>query len=127
VPMTPKEKYQLILAVLRPSKRKSNSPVIHGLAALVGANKDKSINGRTSEARRELRENVHFLGGVLTVLPALRLKRNAQFQHEGETLVNDAFSFANTCKATVGSVRKMRKFGEKIRRLVEKIERESRL
>jgi hypothetical protein len=55
------------------------------------------------------------------------LKRNAQFQHEGETLVNDAFSFANTCNATVGSVRKMRKFGEKIRRLVEKIERESRL
>jgi hypothetical protein len=127
VPMTPKEKYQLIISVLRPSKRKSNSPMIHGLAALVGANKDKSIHGRTLEARQELRGNLHFLGGVLTVLPALDLKRYAQFQHEGETLVNDAFSFANTCKATVGSVRIMRKFGERIRRLVEKIERESRL
>jgi hypothetical protein len=123
--MKPKEKYELILSVLRPSKRKSNSPLMHGLAALVGANKDKTIHGRTLEARHGLREDLHFLAGVLTVMPVLKLKRNAQFQHEAETLLNEAFSFSNTCDASVGSVRKMKKFGEKILRLVEKIQRDA--
>lgn len=125
MPMKPKEKYEFILSVLRPRKRKSSNPVLSaGLAALAGSNKDKNIRARTFEARCELREDVHFIGGVLTLLPALKLKRNAQFQHEGETLLNDAFSFANTCNASVGSVRKMKKFGEKILRLVEKIQRD---
>lgn len=127
VPMKPKEKYEFILSVLRPRKRKSSNPVLAaGLAALAGSNKDKNISARTFEARYELREDVHFLGGVLTLLPALNLKRYPQFQHEGESLLNDAFSFANTCKATVGSVKKMKKFGERILRLVEKIEKDLR-
>jgi hypothetical protein len=71
-----------------------------------------------------LYENLSFLAGVLTVLPFLKMTRGVQFQDDGEKILSEAHEFATTCKPSVASARKMRKYGEQILRLTEKIEKD---
>jgi hypothetical protein len=118
------EKSELILSVLRPQKRKKGL-TLSALAAPTDDEK-KTIYERTSDSFHELRKDLHFLTGVLTVLPYLQLKRNVQFRDEGYKLLRDAYVFGNTCNASVGSIRKMRVFGEKILKFTEKVEKEAK-
>jgi hypothetical protein len=118
------EKSELILSVLRPQKRKKGL-TLSALAAPTDDEK-KTIYERTSDSFHELRKDLHFLTGVLTVLPYLQLKRNVQFRDEGYKLLRDAYVFGNTRNASVGSIRKMRVFGEKILKFTEKVEKEAK-
>ena len=123
--MKPAEKTEVILSMLRPQKRKQSA--LYGALSGLGNEPDKAktIYGRTSESFKEMREDLHFLAGVLTVLPRLDLPRGTQFVDEGGKLLRDAYTFGNSCNASVRSIRKMRVFGEKILRLLAKIEKEA--
>jgi hypothetical protein len=125
--MKPTEKAEFIVAMCRPSKtrRKSSLQGMYGLGLGDSQhNKQKTIYGRTSDAYRALQGDIHFLAGVMNVLPALNLKRGSQFSHEAEKLVNKSYSFAINAVPSAASIRKMRKFGEKMCVLLDKIDKD---
>lgn len=115
-----------IISVCRPGKRRK-SPYGSAMVILGGVkpHRETTMDGRMSEARRQLRDDIHFLAGMMSILPALRLKRGTQFWNEGEKLLNAAHKFANKCASSTSSVRRMRVFGERMSTLLDKIEKDA--
>jgi len=91
-------------------------------------NKKRSIMGRTLDSYHELKFDLSFLAGMLTLLPLLNSARGVQYRDEGEKILSDAneliHSFLEDGNATVNLVRKMRVCGERIIRLRDKIQKE---
>src|SRR5437016_6454438 len=87
-----------IISVCRPRKRRK-SPAGLALFALAGVkpHKENTIEERTAEARRHLSEDIHYFSGVMSVLPALGIKRASQYWNEGEKILNAAERFSNKC------------------------------
>lgn len=131
--MKRQREFELILTVCRPKKR--NAPGrLFGVAAgtlgrLLGGqqpNAQRTISKRMMDACKDLQEDIHFLAGVLTLLPFLDLRRSIEFKDDGEKLLVDAYSFYLKCEPSTASVRKMRIFGERILRFVEKVENDAK-
>jgi len=101
--MRHEQKVEFILDACRPSSRKRRP--LFGIIAerILGGlkrDRDKGVGSRALEARQELNENIHFLAGVLTILPFLNLRRGIQLKDDGGKILGDAFSFRNTCEPT---------------------------
>lgn len=120
------EQIHLILRTCRPKTRKgSYSSFMFGF--VTGGkkkNKQKSIYERTLTGYHDLRRDIHFLAGLLTLLPFLELPRKVQLKDQGESLLLEADNCMAEALAlpTAGSVRRMRVVGEKILRFAQTVE-----
>jgi hypothetical protein len=125
--MDEKWRTENIVGIYSPHVKRKQGPLFGMLYRNLGPgqpNKGKTIVGRTMDSYRELQGSLHFLAGVLTLLPLIDSARRVQFQHDGEKLLLEASEFARKCEPSVGSIRKMRVFSEKINGLTEKVKRD---
>lgn len=125
--MKPKEKAEFIMSLCRPRKVRKQGPLAHAMVEILGGqkpNREKGTHARTSDAFGRLNEDIHYLSGFLTLLPSLGLRRGTQLREDGQNLLTEAYTFLLNCKPSVASIRKMRKFGERIAGFIEKVEKE---
>jgi hypothetical protein len=92
--------------------------------AFQNAKQRETIGARTNDALRRFDESLHFLAGVLTVLPLLNVQ-SPILKSDTEKLFVDLQRMRHSIKPkrTTAFIRLLRKHEEKIDRLVSKIEK----
>lgn len=113
------------MGLCRPKKRFRSQWYMSGLS-LNQTNAEKGLVGRLVDEHRDLHDDVHFLAGFLSLVPALNLKREAQRLHEGRTILENSYNLLGGINnpPTLGYVKRMRVQREKMLRFVEKVEKD---
>ena len=126
--MNTKERAERLLLGYSPFRSRKAPLYGLGIFGLDKKNKDQTILGRALDSYRELRTDLGFLAGMLTVLPLLDSPRKIQHQAEGERILKEGdeliHRFLGNKTATVNLVRKMRICGERIIKLRDKVQKE---
>ena len=123
--MNRNETVELLLSVCRPGgARKKKFPGGFWAIALAGKkpNKQRTIGERTIDARRSFDQSMYFLTGVLTVIPFLK-RQKPMLKFDAEKLLVEGHKLSVKPEASAAFIRRLRIHEEKIRRLVERIEK----
>src|ERR1700729_1520411 len=90
--MSTKSELRAVIDLYRPYTVRTRGPIYHALFP-TAPNKSTTIYERVLESYRYLDSKVHFLAGMLVLLPHLNLKRGVQLQDDGEKLIVEAHRF----------------------------------
>lgn len=115
-----------IISMCRPQKRFRSQFYMMLAFGEAETNAEKGLVGRLLDAHKGLHRDLHFLAGFLSLLPALKLKRETQRLHEGRTILENSYSLLDSIPnpPTLSYVKRIRLQRERMLRFVEKIEKD---
>ena len=115
------KKVEYILNGFKPARRVRN-PLVAALTFLTGAkpNKTRSLEDRSLDAFHSLNGDMHFLTGVIVIIPKDNITR-----YEAEKLLLEGDELLRQFKTGTNMIRRARVHGEKILKLLKKLKKEN--
>jgi hypothetical protein len=118
------ESISLLLSIRRPGRARKQGPIYAALGSAFGEkpNRQRTIEDRTYDALRSFERALHYLAGVLTVIPFLK-HQSERLKFEAEKLLLDGHRLVVKPQFSAAFIRRLRIHEERIHKLVQKIEK----
>jgi hypothetical protein len=121
--MNKNESVRLLLSIRRPGGARTEGPLGAALRPLSGLkpNEQRTIEDRTFAALRSFEQSLHYLAGVLTVIPFLK-NQTPMLKFDAEELLLEGHRMGVRPEFSAAFIRRLRIHEERILKLVKKIE-----